>query len=311
MIRLPVLFALATFALSLPNQAVVFGSDTPSAGAAILALSFFNVTKITYTSDESIAFTSMPLNSSSGTANFSMIILGSGQLGTNFSPKLFFRELNNIKGFSPAQWSQIYSYQRTNNVRLIALYDVPGTGLSVSYSNSSTVASDIIKLSSASTIATIQAGLNTSYSVNFNSGGLGQIYPANILNTSAVTPVLNFIDSTTGQSTAAAVVYRFSETQQQMSFFYQTAAWDVSNSNSPSSVVKSVSSLTNAIWISWASDGYYCLKNYTDQTAHAGSVTPFASAAISVLPTFADFYIAYTTATSIRFMTLSLLQFKV
>ncbi|KAJ3025946.1 UNVERIFIED_CONTAM: hypothetical protein HDU68_006445 [Siphonaria sp. JEL0065] len=223
------------------NQAVIFGSETPSAVAAIAGLTTYQVPCVAYNTTTSVAFATLPLYVEN-TANFSMILLGSGAIG-----------------FNALQWAQIYTYQNLNNVRLVSLYDVPGTGFSLSYTSSGGGVSDNFTVSPLNPIATSVAGLPVSYSLTIDTNQLsfgdnissfGSVYPARILNAVATTPILSFTNSS-GVSSTAAVVYKFTEKQQQLSFFYQTAFWDIS----PNAI--SISRFTNEILISWVSKGLY------------------------------------------------------
>ncbi|KAJ3115517.1 hypothetical protein HK100_001313 [Physocladia obscura] len=233
------LFALCG-AISLPNQAVVFGSDTPSAQAALISFATFGIPVITYDSATSTAFSTLPLLSvTTGTANFSMILLGSG-----------------VIGFSTNQWAQLYAYQSANNVRLASLYDVPGIGSSYGYTTSAVTAVVPVTVSPANVLGSTKAGLPSLY--NFTVA-TGTVYPAKTVNATAVTPILNFTDST-GVTSIAACIYSFSATQQQLSFFYQTATWDGAiSANTPTAFAASLSSYTNAVLINWLSNGTYAL----------------------------------------------------
>ncbi|KAI9344677.1 hypothetical protein BDR26DRAFT_857406 [Obelidium mucronatum] len=256
------------------NQAVVFGSDTPSAQAAITALKStaagYNVPYIAYDTTASKAAATLPLYAGS-TANFSMIILGSGTIG-----------------FSAAQWKQIYDYQELNGVRLVSLIRR---------------ASGTFAIKPANAIGSTAAGLPASYSLTFNSAGLGLVYPAAIVNAAAVTPVLSFSNATVS---TAAVVYNFTAQRQQLSFFYQTAAWEASTAGS-------VSDYTNAILVSWVSKGVYgyipppvITGPPVNQAIVFGSETPSAVAAIASLKAYNVPYISYTTSESTAFTTIPL-----
>ncbi|KAJ3006453.1 UNVERIFIED_CONTAM: hypothetical protein HDU68_004060 [Siphonaria sp. JEL0065] len=156
-----------------------------------------------------------------------MIILGSG-----------------VINFSSDQWIQLYFYQNSYNVRLVSFYDLPGVGNSKGQTTigAPTESASIIP---SNEISSTLAGLSFSYSIPVNTG---TVFPALVLNVSSVVPVLNFTSTS-----VAACIYKFSPTQEQLSFFYQTAEWDALSSK------KSLSSYTNEIWINWASRGLYSL----------------------------------------------------
>ncbi|KAI9344684.1 hypothetical protein BDR26DRAFT_960492 [Obelidium mucronatum] len=214
-----------------PNQAVVFGSDTPSAEAAIVGLKEWNVPFIAYTTASLTGLSALPLYASGTSANFSMIILGSG-----------------IIAFSPTQWSQLYDYQETYGVRLVSLYGEPGKGTDVGFAaGAPVVTTGSLSASPVSPIASELAGLPALYSVSVDTAALGYIYPASILNSTLSTSVLSF--STTPASVAAAVS-KFSSKREQLSFFYRIAGWQASTPGS-------VSNYTTAILISWVSKGAY------------------------------------------------------
>ncbi|KAJ3350009.1 hypothetical protein HDU83_009950 [Entophlyctis luteolus] len=216
------------------------GSESPSAMSAILGLQTFGVPYISYTTSQSLAFQTLPLNSTNG-GNFSMILLGSGTIA-----------------FSADQWSQIFNYQSTNNVRLVSFYDDPGYGASLNYTTASSALSGNATVYPVSTLSSSDAGLGSNYSIVYNIG-LGTPYPAKIVNTAAVSPLLTFSDST-GKISVAACIYNFTASRQQLSFFYQTASWDGNlASNTPTSFVNTLSSYTNAVWINWASKGVFKL----------------------------------------------------
>ncbi|KAJ3101066.1 hypothetical protein HK100_004604 [Physocladia obscura] len=85
------------------------------------------------------------------------------------------------------------------------------------------------------------------------------VYPAKIVNATAVTPILSFTDSN-GTTSIATCTYTFSSYKQQLSFSYQIASWDGNISkNTPISFVQSLSSYTIAILISWLSNETYSL----------------------------------------------------
>ncbi|KAI9344681.1 hypothetical protein BDR26DRAFT_1005950 [Obelidium mucronatum] len=142
-------------AYALQNQAIVFGSDTPSAAAAIAGLKQYNVPYVSYDTAASVASPTLPLYDTTSTANFSMIILGSG-----------------ILAFSASQWTQLFDYQETSGARLVALYDEPGKGASVSYTSSISSSSGSFSVSpiigNNNGIATTAAGLPVSYSVSLD-----------------------------------------------------------------------------------------------------------------------------------------------
>ncbi|KAJ3127883.1 hypothetical protein HK100_009487 [Physocladia obscura] len=229
----------STTSRSVTTFNITLRGDTASGQAAIQAFQAFNVPYIAYNTTSSLAFSTLPLTSSLGTANFSMLVLGSG-----------------VIGFSAAQWSQLYAYQNANNVRLVSLYDVPGTGASASYTNQSTATFNSIVISPNNIISTTAAGLPATYSISFDSG-LGLAYLGQVVNSTAVTPILTYTDSVTKATAVAACVYNFSSTQQQLSFFYQIAAWNVLITTT--SVSATISSYTDAIWISWVSNGVYAV----------------------------------------------------
>ncbi|KAJ3017483.1 UNVERIFIED_CONTAM: hypothetical protein HDU68_011669 [Siphonaria sp. JEL0065] len=235
----------ATTAWAAPvSQAIIFGSDSPSAVSAITGLASYNVPFIEYNTPESIAFATLPLYAGS-IANFSMIVLGSG-----------------VIGFSADQWAQIYAYQNANNARLVSLYDVPGLGASYGYA-SSVGGSGVFTVSPADVIGSTNAGLPASYSINFDTNAFGTAYPATILNATAVTPVLTF--SLGGVSSVGAAVYSFTPNQEQLSFFYQTAAWDLGNS-------PGIAKYTNEILVKWVSRGTYGYAPILPVVSHAVQV---------------------------------------
>ncbi|KAJ3141432.1 hypothetical protein HK100_006861 [Physocladia obscura] len=247
------------------NQAVVFGSETASAEAAIIGLATFKVAYIAYNTSESIAFTILPLYDTNNQPQFSMIILGSGGIL-----------------FSTGQWAQLYGYQNTNNIRLVALYDIPGLGSSSGYTSPVTTVYTGQLLTPASTKYSTDIGLPASYSLQtLNTTEFGYVYPGTILNLTAVTPVLNF--TTSIGTFLGACIYNFTATQQQISFFYQIASWDLSPLNTPTSFVQSLSSYTNAIWINWVSHGAYGLPHpvTTDTSCDGGNDTVSVAGAFS------------------------------
>ncbi|KAJ3101414.1 hypothetical protein HK100_004546, partial [Physocladia obscura] len=250
---------------SVTNQAVIFGSETASAEAAIVGLTTFKVAYVAYNTSESIAFTTLPLYDANNQPQFSMIILGSGGVD-----------------FSTSQWTQLYSYQNANNVRLVSLYDIPGLGSSSGYTSSVTTVYTGQLLTPASTKYSTDVGLPASYSLQpLNTTEFGYVYPGTILNATAVTPVLNF--TTSIGTFLGACIYNFTATQQQISFFYQIASWDLSPLNTPTSFVQSLSSYTNAIWINWVSHGAYGLPHpvTTDASCDGGNSTVSVAGAFS------------------------------
>ncbi|KAI9344678.1 hypothetical protein BDR26DRAFT_184899 [Obelidium mucronatum] len=214
------------------NQAVVFGNEFASASAAINGLRAYKIPFIEYDSTTSASFATLPLTANN-VANFSMIILGSGAIG-----------------FSAAQWKQLYEYQSLFNVRLVSLYDVPGSGASASYTSTSGSANGVFTVSPLSAVGSADAGFPSSFTAVLDTAKYGGIYPANIVNTTAVTPILSFKSASNVISTAAAV-YSFSATQQQLSFFYQIAGWDTSSQSA------TLSTYTVDVLISWVSKGLY------------------------------------------------------
>ncbi|KAJ3082126.1 hypothetical protein HK100_009753, partial [Physocladia obscura] len=259
----------STVSASAPTQALVFASDTASGQAAIAALANFNVPYIAYSAASSTAYNTLPLTDSLGNANFSMIVLGSGVLP-----------------FSSAQWTQLYTYQNTYNVRLVSLYDVPGVGAADPYTTTDNFASNSFSLSpydNNNTIAKSAAGLSDTYSISFSTSNLGSTYPAKLINTTAVTPILSFVDASTNATTIAACLYTFSQTQQQLSFFYQIAAWEVSISTN--TVAATVSSYTDAIWISWASNGTFAVSTPVTTTATGTTIASASSLTSTPTPT--------------------------
>ncbi|KAJ3026785.1 UNVERIFIED_CONTAM: hypothetical protein HDU68_005089 [Siphonaria sp. JEL0065] len=209
------------------NQAVVFGSDSPSGQAAVVGLTGYNVPLIAYDTAASTSASTLPLFAGS-TANFSMIILGSG-----------------VIGFSADQWSQLYSYQEETNARLVSLYDSPDLGSNIGYTSLSSL--DTTGVVPASFIGSTVAGLPASYSVSLD--GMGTTYPATVLNTSAVIPVLSF-SSSTGSTSVAAAIYTFTKNREHLSFFYQIAGWQATSAGS-------ITKYTNEILISWVSKGTF------------------------------------------------------
>ncbi|KAI9344675.1 hypothetical protein BDR26DRAFT_932699 [Obelidium mucronatum] len=173
------------------DQAIVFGSETPSGAAAVNGLADRNVPYIAHDTTSSLASTSLPLYAGS-TANFSMIILGSGTIG-----------------FSAAQWKQLYDYQELNGARLVSLYDSVGLGLSASYMAAANTTSRV--LAPVGTVATVSAGLPASYSLRVSNE-----MPA------VASPVLTFEAGVVG-----AAIYTISPNRQQLSFFYQITTSDV------------------------------------------------------------------------------------
>ncbi|KAJ3029935.1 UNVERIFIED_CONTAM: hypothetical protein HDU68_010621 [Siphonaria sp. JEL0065] len=258
-----------------PNQAVLFGNDTPSAASIINGLQSYKIPYISYTAAQSIAFATLPLTTATQ-ANFSMIFLGSGTIG-----------------FTAAQWTQLYSYQDKYNVRLVSLYDVPGTGSSATYTSGSTSASGIFTVTpvSTSTIGSTSAGYPASFSISLNTVNYGGVYPAKVVNTTAVSPVLSFKSSTNVVS-IAAVVYNFTSTRQQLSTFYQVAGWDTG---------ASLSTYTNDVAISWVSRGLYSkvpapVVPHTAQVqARALVLSPDSSSAEYPLTTLNAYGLQYDT----------------
>ncbi|KAJ3343841.1 hypothetical protein HDU83_005446 [Entophlyctis luteolus] len=254
------------------DQALVLADDTPSAIAALVVLQTFNVPYLSYSTAESLSFDSIPLHDVSGNPNFSMIVLGSGQLGLVHLYLPY--DLNVLKtAFSTSQWSQIHAYQNANHVRLVAMYDYPGAGVGWEYTtlaDSFGVGNSSVTVSPASTIGSTSAGLDSNFSITFHSG-LGIIYPTTITNTSAVTPVLYFAN-VEQNLTVAACVYTFSATQEQLSFFYQISAW-----NDP-----------------------------PNQAVVFGSDTPSAIAALLTLQTFDVPFVSYSVSQSLSLSTLPL-----
>ncbi|KAJ3212428.1 hypothetical protein HDU82_001715 [Entophlyctis luteolus] len=166
--------------------------------------------------------------------------------------------VNEILAFSANQWSQLFQYQSSNNVRLVSFYDYPGTGASMNYTSNTTALNGNATVYPVSTLSSSNAGLGSNFSIVYNAG-LGTPYPAKIVNATAVSPLLTFLDSS-GKVSVAACVYNFTASRQQLSFFYQTATWDGDlASDTPNSFVNSLSSYSNAIWINWASKGVYKL----------------------------------------------------
>ncbi|KAI9327918.1 hypothetical protein BDR26DRAFT_67679 [Obelidium mucronatum] len=159
-----------------------------------------------------------------------MILLGSG-----------------VINFSTAQWTQLYAYQSAHQVRLVSFFDVPGAGAAAGFTAAAAGAFGGAPASLVPADAGVAsaAGLPSSFQLRVTTGA---VYGATVLNASAVTPVLNFTTSD-----VAACIYTFAPTQEQLSFFYQTAAWDLLSSP------KGVSDYTNEIWISWASRGVYSI----------------------------------------------------
>ncbi|KAJ3020734.1 UNVERIFIED_CONTAM: hypothetical protein HDU68_009998, partial [Siphonaria sp. JEL0065] len=245
-LALAVCVVLATFAWAAPiSQAIVFGSDTPSAGSAVNSLLSYGVSLIAYDTPTSTGFATLPLYAGE-VANFSMIILGSG-----------------VIGFSADQWSQIYAYQNANNVRLVCLYDVPGLGASAGYT-SSIAGSGVFAVSPVNVIGSTNAGLPVTYSVNLDTNAFGTAYLATIINATAVTPVLIF--SLSGVSSIGAAVYAFTPNQEQLSFFYQTAGWDAAGNP------QGISKYTNEILVSWVSRGQYGFAPILPVVAHSAQV---------------------------------------
>ncbi|KAI9348008.1 hypothetical protein BDR26DRAFT_834015 [Obelidium mucronatum] len=236
MVAYSVVFALSALAAlgdAAPvNQAVVFGSTEPSGAAAIETLKAYKVPYIAYSTAESLAFASLPLYAGA-VANFSMIVLGAGAIT-----------------FNAAQWDSLYAYQNANDVRLVSLNDVPYLGLASSYTGGAE-ATGVFSAFPATSIGSTDAGLPATYTTSIDSAALGTFRPAVIKNVTAVTPVLS-LKSPTGGVALGAVVYNFTPTQQQLSFFYQIAAWDLVNAGS-------ISKYTSEIWISWVSRGLYSL----------------------------------------------------
>ncbi|KAJ3381227.1 hypothetical protein HDU84_005270 [Entophlyctis sp. JEL0112] len=264
-----------------PNQAVVFGSDTPSAIAALLTLQTFDVPFVSYSVSQSLSLSTLPLYDSNQNPNFSMIILGSGQIG-----------------FSQTQWNQIFQYQQDNTIRLVALYDYPGVGSSWQYTSLATSASNPFSVVPGYRGIVKSAGISITFSIDVNSG-LGTVYPSTVLNTSAVYPVLNFVDSKNA-TYVAACVYRFTDVREQMSFFYQTASWDGSfSSNTQSNFVQSLSSYTNALWLSWASFGVYRVDSRSAVSpTSAGSSTTQTGPASSTQTSLSSIFLSSTTLVS-------------
>ncbi|KAJ3354160.1 hypothetical protein HDU83_005766 [Entophlyctis luteolus] len=128
----------------------------------------------------------------------------------------------------------------------------------MNYTSNSTALNGNATVYPVSTLSSSNAGLGSNFSIVYNAG-LGTPYPAKIVNATAVSPLLTFLDSS-GKVSVAACVYNFTASRQQLSFFYQTATWDGDlASDTPNSFVNSLSSYSNAIWINWASKGVYKL----------------------------------------------------
>ncbi|KAJ3003200.1 UNVERIFIED_CONTAM: hypothetical protein HDU68_005806, partial [Siphonaria sp. JEL0065] len=294
------------------NQAIVFDSDSASGVAVVSGLQSNNVPYVAYSWSASLAFSTLPLYERS-TANFSLIILGSG-----------------VVQFTSTQWNQIYDYQEATGARLVSLYDVPGQLTSAGYT--SFVGYTSLQgnfVSPASAVGSTDVGLPASYTASLD--GMGNSLLANIVNTTAVTPVLNFQNANGQQTGVAAAIYSFSQNRQQLSFFYQIASWALApGANLP------LSKYTIDILIKWGSKGVFpaigpvvvppplevpvtqavvfglfstlFIQVLIIQSAHAfsGSDTASASAAINGLAAYQIPFIAYTTSKSIASSTLPL-----
>ncbi|KAJ3023595.1 UNVERIFIED_CONTAM: hypothetical protein HDU68_008534 [Siphonaria sp. JEL0065] len=266
------------------NQAIVFGSDTASGQAAVAGLTGYSVPFIAYNTAASTSASTLPLFAGA-TANFSMIILGSG-----------------IIGFSADQWSQLYTYQEQTNARLVSLYDLPNYGASIGYTASSSL--DTVAVVPANAIGSTAAGLPAVFDVSLS--GMGTTYPATVLNASAVVPVLSF-SSSTGSTSVAAAVYSFTTNREQLSFFYQIAGWQAASAGS-------ITKYTNEILISWISKGTFgyvaptplVVSSVVTQAIVFGSDSASASSVIVGLKAFKVPFIEYTTAVSTAFTSLPL-----
>ncbi|KAI9330164.1 hypothetical protein BDR26DRAFT_922582 [Obelidium mucronatum] len=288
MAALSLLLAASLVVAQLPNQAIVFGSETPSGAAAIAGLKAYSVPYVAYTVAASVGFQTLPLKQGNA-ANFSMIVLGGSGAAL---------------AFTPAQLNQLYDYQTQNNVRLVTLYDTPGSGASAGITNTTAGAAiqGNFSVTPANIIGSTSAGLPSSYSIALDTNKLGWVYPGQVLNSSVATPVLSI---GTG---AAAVVYNFPQPQarQQLSFFYQIAEWDAVAPGD------TISEFSNEIWISWASKGKYgfvapptaAQGSVVNQTIIFGSETPSGKAVILALQSYKVPYVAFDTASSIKFATL-------
>ncbi|KAJ3100578.1 hypothetical protein HK100_004689 [Physocladia obscura] len=190
--------------------------------------------------DTILGFATLPLYAG-GAGNFTIVVLGSGALG-----------------FSDSQWAQLYAYQTAQSVRLVSLYDIPGLGPAAGFTRlAAQIDTGVLSLSAASARFSGGVGLGAGVTVRLDTAAFGTVYAGAVSDAAAVTPVLSIADPP-AVAAVAAVVYAFAQ-REQLSFFYQIAAWDLAAADSAAAIVPSLSAVSNAIWIAWASRGRHSL----------------------------------------------------
>ncbi|KAI9327919.1 hypothetical protein BDR26DRAFT_874778 [Obelidium mucronatum] len=181
-------------------------------------------------------------NENSTVGRYSILLLSSGQMIAHFPNDTYLPTLYSW------QWRQIYDYQKTYGVPLIAINDIPTSlvfnGTVTSYLGAKTCNYvTTLSITTSSKNLSDSVGLTQFFPLVAGDGyqNASCNFPATILDTKAVTPILSF----TPNSGVAAAVLDFGNNQRQLSFFFPCGSWS-----------KTCTLLGN-VWFQWATRGVY------------------------------------------------------
>ncbi|KAJ3026609.1 UNVERIFIED_CONTAM: hypothetical protein HDU68_005389 [Siphonaria sp. JEL0065] len=185
--------------------------------------------------------TPLPLESVPNSVGlYSVIVLANAQMLAHFNNGSYLPTLYDW------QWNQLYEYQKYYGVRVVAVNDIPTApsvaGKVASHNSATSCDSASLSLTPASSTFTDPAGLKSTWSLiagdDIDGGSCN--FPATVVDSANVTPILNFV----GSGVAAAVI-NFGQNREQLSLFLPCASWSIACTT------------VGNIWFHWGTRGLY------------------------------------------------------